>query len=71
MKTRITTLRKIANRLGFTVYEQGQQWILSHRETEPLHYTVKTERQALLVGFQRAESRDLLSIEESMNIQNA
>ena len=71
MKTRITTLRKIANRIGLTVYKQGSQWILSHRETEPLHYSVKTERDALLTGLQRGIERDLLTIEESMLIQNA
>jgi len=71
MKTSITTLREIANRLGFIVFQQGNQWVLSHRETENLHYSIKTERAALLVGLQRAEQRDALTIEESMLIQNA
>lgn len=71
MKTNIRTLRKIANRLGFSVYTQGSQWILSDREAEPLHYSVTTERASLLVGLSRASDRDMLTEEESLQVTNA
>lgn len=71
MKTNIRTLRKIANRLGFSVYAQGGQWILSDRETEQLHYSVTTERAAILVGLSRAAARDMLTKEENLQVAKA
>lgn len=71
MKTNIRTLRKIANRLGFSVYTQGGQWLLSDRETEPLHYSITSERAALLVGLSRAADRDMLTQEENLQVANA
>ena len=71
MKTNIRTLRKIARRLGFSVYQQGQQWILSHREETPLHYSVTTERAALLVGLGNADGYGSLTAEESKQVANA
>ncbi|MFT3992410.1 MAG: hypothetical protein QM680_13480 [Luteolibacter sp.] len=71
MKTRITTLRRIANRLGFSVYPQSGGWVLSARKTENLHYSVTTERAALLVGLQRAAEGDLLTADESDAVANA
>jgi hypothetical protein len=71
MKTRITTLRKIANRIGFCVYTQGHQWILSSTEEEPLHYSIVSEREALMVGLRRADERGLLRLTEQQSVRNA
>ena len=71
MKTRITTLRKIANRIGFSVYPQGGQWILSSAEGELLHYSVTSEREALMVGLRRANNRGLLNFDEQKSMRNA
>jgi len=70
-RPRVTNLRKIADRLGFTVYSQGGNWILSDRETEALHHSVTTERDALLVGLSRALDRDILTPEEAATVQEA
>lgn len=71
MKTRITVLRRIATRLDFSVYSQGSGWVLSSRETETLHYSIRTERDALLVGLNRADERGMLTTEESDAVRAA
>jgi hypothetical protein len=71
MKTRLTTLRRIATRLDFEVYPQGANWVLSSRETEQLHYSVRTMRDALLVGLNRANDRGMLTEEESAAVRAA
>jgi hypothetical protein len=71
MKTRITTLRKLANRIGFSVYQQDSQWILSSTEDEPLHYSIASEREALMVGLRRADERGLLRLTEQQSVRNA
>lgn len=64
-RPRVATFRRIAERLQFSVYRQGNQWILSGLEDEPLHYSIKNERAALLVGIRRAEARGMLTTEET------
>lgn len=71
MKTRISTLRKIADRIGFSVYQQDRQWILSSAEEEPLHYSIRSERQALMVGLRRADDRGMLRHSEQQSVRNA
>jgi hypothetical protein len=53
----IRTLRQEVEGLGATLYWRGSQWFLCGRETEPLGYSIKTEREALQFVLDRARER--------------
>lgn len=53
----IRALRQEVEGLGATLYLRGSQWFLCDHETEPLGYSIKTERDALQFVLDRARSR--------------
>jgi hypothetical protein len=52
------TLRRQVEDTGATIHLQGSQWILCGRKTEPLGYSIKTERDALEFALDRARDRE-------------
>ena len=56
----IRTLRRQVEGTGATIHLQGSQWILCGRKTEPLGYSIKTERDALEFALDRAKDRERL-----------
>ena len=53
----IEKLRRQVEGLGVTVSWEGNQWILSGRETERLGYSITTEADALQFALDRARVR--------------
>lgn len=63
-KPNISTLRKIASRLGFSAFYNGRNWTLTNDVTAILPHTVFCERDALIIGLKNAKTAGLLNVEE-------